>query len=73
MDVKAFYIELAEWVLTINQQAQNLTADEYWNYILVSAGALGKKYKDNPLVKYIIHAHIDFLEKSWKENQIDQE
>lgn len=69
MDVKAFYKDLADWVLTINQQAQKLTADEYWNYILVTAGALSKRYKDNPLVKHIIHAHIDFLEKSWKQQR----
>lgn len=43
MNIKEFYAELAEWVTTINQQAQQLSPDEYWNYILVSAGALSKK------------------------------
>lgn len=69
MDIKAFYAELADWVMTINQQAQKLNQEEYWNYILVTAGALSKRYNDNPLVKHIINAHIDFLEKSWKESR----
>lgn len=69
MNIKAFYAELADWVLTINEQAQKLSPDEYWNYILVSAGALSQRYNDNPLVKYIINAHIDFLEESWKKQK----
>lgn len=69
MDIKAFYQDLAHWVITINQQSQKLTPDEYWNYILVSAGALSKRYGENDLVKHIITAHIDFLEESWKKQK----
>lgn len=67
MDIKEFYAELADWVLTINQQAQNLSGEDYWNYILVTAGALSKRHEDSPLIKHIINSHIDFLEKSWKQ------
>lgn len=69
MDIKAFYTELADWVVTINQQAQKLNQEDYWNYILVSAGALSKRHGNTPLVKHLINSHIDFLENSWKQQR----
>lgn len=67
MDVKAFYNDLADWVLSINQQSQTLGPTEYWEYILNTAGELSKKYNERPLVKAVLHAHIDYLEQAWKE------
>lgn len=69
MDVHEFYNDIAEWVMMINQQAPKLSEKEYWDYILVSAGALSKKHNDTALVKHILNSHIDFLEKSWKQQR----
>lgn len=66
MDVKAFYNDLADWVFTINQKSQELNQDEYWIFILTSAGKLSKKYDERPLVKKVLHAHLDYLEEAWK-------
>lgn len=66
MDVKAFYNDLADWVLSINQQSQTLGPTEYWEFILTTAGELSKKYDERPLVKAVLHSHIDYLEKAWK-------
>lgn len=68
MDFKQFYSDLYEWVQQINQKSQQLNQDEYWNFILLSAGELSKKYKENDFVKLVINAHIDFLEEAWKES-----
>ncbi|MFC6464970.1 hypothetical protein ACFP65_08310 [Marinilactibacillus sp. GCM10026970] len=67
MDIKAFYQDLGEWVLSINQKSQSLGPTEYWEYILTTAGELSKKYNERPLIKKVIHAHIDYLEEAWKE------
>ena len=66
MDIKQFYIDLAEWVLTINQKSAGMNPDEYWKYILHSAGELSDKYQNRPLVKKVILAHIEYLEEGWK-------
>lgn len=66
MDVKQFYADLGEWVLTINQKSQELNQDDYWTFILTTAGELSKKYEDKPLVRKVIHAHIDYLEEMAK-------
>lgn len=62
MDVKKFYADLGDWVLLINQKSQELNQDDYWVFILTSAGELSKKYDEKPLVRKVINAHIDYLE-----------
>lgn len=69
MDLKAFYDALGEWVISVNQASQSMNQDEYWKFILTTAGELSKKYDDRPLVKKIILAHIDFLEDAGKESR----
>lgn len=64
MDIKQFYMDLADWVLTINQKSQSVSSEEYWEYIIDSAGKLSRKHKDGKLVKHIILAHINYLEDS---------
>lgn len=66
MDVKQFYADLGDWVLLINQKSQQLSPDEYWTFIITSAGELSKKYDEKPLVKKILHAHLDYLEEMAK-------
>lgn len=66
MDVKQFYADLGDWVLLINQKSQQLSPDEYWFYIITSAGELSRKYDEKPLVKKILHAHLDYLEEMAK-------
>lgn len=72
MDIHLFYNDLAEWVMTINEMAAKLGPDDYWTYILTSAGALSKKHNDGELVKEVILAHVHFLEKAWKEREATQ-
>lgn len=66
MDVKQFYDDLGDWVLTINQKSQELSQEEYWTVILTSAAELSKKYDERPLVRKVIHCHIDYLEEMSK-------
>lgn len=68
MDFKQFYDDLYEWVQQINKKSQEVNQDEYWVFILTSAGELSKKHGENQFVKLVINAHIDFLEAVWKEN-----
>lgn len=70
MDVKGFYTELAEWVLTINENSRTMSTEAYWQYIITSSGELSKKYNDGPLVKKVILAHIDYLEEMWKKQTV---
>lgn len=66
MDLKAFYDALGDWVISVNQASQSMNQDEYWEFILTTAGELSNKYENRPLVKKVILAHIDFLEDAGK-------
>jgi hypothetical protein len=52
MDYKAFYAEVAEWIMQVNQMAMKygMDSDAFWNWVTTSMGEIAEKYKNNPLV-----------------------
>lgn len=52
MDYKAFYSEVAEWIIHVNQQAMthSMDSNEFWAWVTSSMGELSNKYGNNKLV-----------------------
>jgi hypothetical protein len=52
MDYKAFYAEVAEWIMQVNQMAMKygMDSDAFWNWVTTSMGEIAERYKNNPLV-----------------------
>ncbi|MBO0962004.1 hypothetical protein J1P26_20060 [Neobacillus sp. MM2021_6] len=52
MDYKAFYTEVAEWIMQANQMAvkNGLDSDAFWNWVTSSMGEMSKRYNNNQLV-----------------------
>lgn len=61
--MKQFYIDLYNWVETINEQAKAADEEAYWDYIVQSAGHLSQRYNDSPLAIAVISAHLDYLQE----------
>ncbi|MEG0259432.1 MAG: hypothetical protein RR595_11360 [Lysinibacillus sp.] len=52
MDYKAFYAEVADWVLQVNHMAvqHSMESREFWDWVSKSMGEISKKYGNNKLV-----------------------
>lgn len=53
MDYKAFYTEIAEWIMQANQVATTygMNSDPFWKWVMDSTAAICEKYENNKLVK----------------------
>lgn len=59
--MKQFYVDLSNWIETINKKSQELTAEEYWSFIFQTADMLKEKYNSHELVANVISVHINYL------------
>ncbi len=52
MDYKAFYAEISEWILQVNNMAikHGLDSDVFWKWVMDSSAVICEKYKNNKLV-----------------------
>lgn len=64
--MRQFYMDLADWVESVNLKSQTLSESDYWDYVIMSCGELSRKYDENPLVVCVLSAHLDFLDKNKK-------
>lgn len=69
MNIKQFYVDLQEWIKSINEQANKLSPADWWVFIMTSAGQLSDSYDNHSLVKKVILAHIDYLEEVYREQK----
>lgn len=52
MDYKAFYAEIADWILRVNEMAMKHTmeSEAFWTWVSKSMGEIANKYGNNKLV-----------------------
>lgn len=52
MDYKAFFTEVAEWIMQANQMAMKhgMHSDIFWKWVMDSSAAICEKYQNNKLV-----------------------
>lgn len=52
MDYKAFYAEIAEWIIQVNHMAgqHGMDSDDFWKWVTNSIGEISNKYGNNKLV-----------------------
>ncbi|WP_150284147.1 hypothetical protein [Rummeliibacillus sp. TYF-LIM-RU47] len=52
MNYKAFYAEVADWILQVNQLAvsHGMESHEFWSWVSRSIGEMANKYENNQLV-----------------------
>lgn len=52
MDYKAFYAEIAEWIIQVNHMASKhgMDSDDFWKWVTNSIGEISNKYGNNKLV-----------------------
>lgn len=53
MDYKAFYAEVADWIMQANHVATTygMNSDLFWKWVMDSTAAICEKYQNNKLVK----------------------
>ncbi|HJA91316.1 MAG TPA: hypothetical protein H9948_11065 [Candidatus Jeotgalibaca merdavium] len=71
MDYQAFYADVANWIMTVNQQAATLgmQSEAFWAWVTESAGQIGNKYGNTDLVVKQLLMLIDWLEEVYKNMQ----
>lgn len=71
MDYQAFFADVANWIMQVNQQAATLGmhSDAFWNWVVTSSGELGSKYGNTDLVIKQMLMLIDWLEDVYKKMQ----
>lgn len=52
MDYKAFFSEVADWIMQANTMAVNhgMDSDVFWKWVMDSTAAISEKYGNNKLV-----------------------
>ncbi|MCM3179732.1 hypothetical protein [Cytobacillus horneckiae] len=52
MDYKAFFTEVADWIIQANHMATNhgMDSDVFWKWVMDSTAAICEKYGNNQLV-----------------------
>lgn len=71
MDYKAFFAEVAEWILKVNDMATTYTMDNeiFWNWVMKSIGEISKKYDNNSLVIAQMTMLYNWLEDVYAETK----
>lgn len=71
MDYQAFYSEIANWIIQVNQQAATLgmQSNAFWDWVMTSSGELGNKYGNTDLVIKQMLMLIEWLEEVYKKMQ----
>lgn len=71
MDYQAFYSEIANWIMQVNQQATSLgmQSNAFWDWVMTSSGELGNKYGNTDLVIKQMLMLIEWLEEVYKKMQ----
>lgn len=69
MDYRAFYQDVIKWMDANNQMINKYTiqSDNYWDWVIQTAGYMCNKYGNHPLVVKQMSMFIDYLENSYKE------
>ena len=52
MDYKAFYAEIANWIMQVNEMAMkhSMESEAFWTWVSQSMGEISNKYGNNKLV-----------------------
>ncbi len=52
MDYKAFYAEVADWIMQANQMAMQygMDSEAFWKWVMDSSSVICERYKNNKLV-----------------------
>lgn len=71
MDYKAFYAEVADWIMQVNQVAvqHGMDSNEFWNWVSSSMGEIANKYNNNKLVKKQMIMLFSWLEDVYAETK----
>jgi len=71
MDYKAFYTEVADWIMQVNQIAvqHGMDSDEFWNWVSSSMGKIANKYNNNKLVQKQMVMLFSWLEDVYAETK----
>uniref|UniRef100_UPI00359FDFD4 hypothetical protein n=1 Tax=Jeotgalibaca porci TaxID=1868793 RepID=UPI00359FDFD4 len=71
MDYTAFYAEVANWIMQVNQQASTLgmQSPAFWDWVVTSTGDIGNKYGNTDLVVKQMLMLINWLEGVHKNMQ----
>lgn len=68
MDYGAFFADVQAWIGQANQAAVHFGMDkpEFWQWVADSAGALCKKYNEQPLAKKQMIMLVEWLEEVYE-------
>jgi len=71
MDYKAFYAEVADWILQVNQVAvqHGMDSIDFWNWVSSSMGQIANKYNNNKLVQKQMVMLFSWLEDVYAETK----
>jgi len=71
MDYKAFYAEIADWIMQVNQVAvqHSMDSTEFWNWVSSSMGKIANKYENNKLVQIQMVMLFSWLEDVYAETK----
>ncbi|MGE7113233.1 hypothetical protein [Lysinibacillus sp. NPDC047702] len=71
MDYKAFYAEVADWIMQVNQVAvqHGMDSNEFWNWVSSSMGQIANKYNNNKLVQKQMVMLFSWLEDVYAETK----
>lgn len=74
MDYKAFYAEIADWILQVNQQAvrHGMDSDAFWRWVTQSMAEIGNKYGNNKLVVKQMAMLYQWLEEVYAEGRVSK-
>lgn len=68
MDYEKFYSEIAKWIQEVNNLAMKygIKSNEFWNWVMKSAGEMCDYYGNNELVKMQMAMLINWLEDAYE-------
>ncbi len=59
--MRQFYIDLADWIESVNAKSQLLSPEKYWEFIFNTSNQLKEKYNNHMLVSSVVSTHINYL------------
>ncbi|MHA6258339.1 hypothetical protein ACXYMX_00370 [Sporosarcina sp. CAU 1771] len=71
MDYKAFYLEIADWINQVNQNAIQfgMDSDPFWKWVVKSTAEICEKYQNNKLVVKQMTMLYSWLEEVYEEGR----
>ncbi|MEK4276493.1 hypothetical protein [Paenibacillus sp. FSL R7-0026] len=71
MDYKAFFWDMVLWTQGVNDAARQfgMQSPDFWKWVADSAGAICRKYEDNPLAVKQMVMMIEWLEEVYEKQR----